>query len=270
VNALRAARASTLAKPDAANAGLLPAAFNDGGIAEIGSEYSSVYWSITGLRAMARAARQIGRTEDGAAIERLAGEFSDSFQRASRRDRRSDAHGNRYLPVRVGLAGRDELPQLAQWGVVEFCIFGAGPSLDSDFARGSLAMLEATETEGLVPSVGWMRDGLWVGFSSLYGHAPLLLGRHEKAADLLYAIADHATPTGGWVEEQSLKDSPPRTAGDEPHCWAASLFVRLTLSMLACEYRDAMHLLLSTPPEWLRPGMVNRLTNVQSPAARYR
>jgi hypothetical protein len=126
-------------------------------------------------------------------------------------------------------------------------------------------MLEAAEAEGLVHSVGWMRDGLWVGFSSLYAHAPLLLGRHEKAADLLYAIADHATPMGGWAEEQSLKNAAPRTAGDQPHCWAAGLFVRLTLSMLACEYRDTMHLLLSTPAEWLRPGMVNRLTNVQTP-----
>lgn len=265
VAALRAARASTLAQPGAANAGLLPAAFNDGGIAEIGSEYSSVYWSITGLRAMAQAARQIGRSDDATSIDQLASEFYASLQRASQRDRRSDAHGNRYLPVRVGLTGPDEIPQLAQWGVVEFHLFGAGPALDSEFARGTFAMLEAAETEGLVHSVGWMRDGLWVGFSSLYAHAPLLLGRHEKAADLLYAIADHATPMGGWVEEQSLKSAAPRTAGDQPHCWAATLFVRLTLSMLACEYRDTLHLLLSTPAEWLRPGMVNRLTNVQTP-----
>jgi hypothetical protein len=167
--------------------------------------------------------------------------------------------------VRVGLTGPDEIPQLAQWGAVEFHLFGAGPALDGEFARGTLAMLEAAEAEGLVHSVGWMRDGLWVGFSSLYAHAPLLLGRHEKAADLLYAIADHATPMGGWAEEQSLKNSASRIAGDQPHCWAAGLFVRLTLSMLACEYRDAMHLLLSTPAEWLRPGMVNRLTNVQTP-----
>ncbi len=259
VQALRTARDATLLTPGAVNAGLLPAAFNDGGLADIGAEYSSIYWCLTGLRATARAGRQIGRTDDARAIDTLADEFFAAFQKASTRDLRQDARGNSYLPVRVGFTGRDELPQLAQWGVIEHHLFGEGLPLDSPLGRGSLAMLEATEVEGLVPSVGWLREGIWVGFNSLYAHWPLLLGRHEKAADLLYAIANHASPAGGWVEEQSWKNLPPKTAGDQPHCWAAALFVRLTISMLACERAGTLHLCLATPAEWLRPGSVNQL-----------
>ena len=264
VSALRAARDATLATPGAANAGLLPPAFNDGGIADIGSEYSSIYWCLTGLRATARAARQIGRADDALAIDRLANEFFEAFQKNSARDLRPDTHGNRYLPVRVGLKGPDELPQLAQWGVLEHHLFGEGLPLDSELLRGSLAMFEATEVEGLVLGTGWMRDGIWVGFDSLYAHLPLLLGRHEKAADLLYAIANHATPLGSWVEEQSLKNAPPKTAGDQPHCWAATLFVRLVISALACERAGTVHLLLATPPEWLRAGAINRIDELRT------
>lgn len=259
VQALKAARDTTLATPGAANAGLLPPGFNDGGIAEIASEYSSVYWSLTGLRAIARAGRRIGRTAEADAIAGLADEFLVAFQRASARDLRSDARGHRYLPVRVGLTGADEIPQLAQWGVLEHHLFGEGLSLDGPLARGTLAMFESVEAEGLPHSIGWMRDGLWVGCGSLYAHLPLLLGRHEKAAELLYAVANHASPLGGWVEEQALKSAPPKTAGDQPHVWAATLFVRLCASMLACERAGTTHLLLSTPPEWLRPGAINRL-----------
>jgi hypothetical protein len=264
VDALRAARDSTLTTPGAANAGLLPAGFNDGGIADIAAEYSSIYWSITGLRATARAARRLGHADDAARCDRLATEFFEAFQRTSQRDMRTDPHGNRYLPVRVGLTGRDEVPQVAQWGVLEHHLFGEGLPLESELLRGTLAMLEAVESEGLPHSIGWMRDGLWVGFSSLYAHLPLLLGRHDKAADLLYAIANHASPLGSWVEEQSLKNAPPKTAGDQPHGWAATVFVRLAISMLACERADIVHLLLATPPEWLRAGAVNRLDRLHT------
>lgn len=259
VEALRAARDSTLRTPGAANAGLLPAGFNDGGIADITAEYSSVYWTLTGLPAIARTARRLGREADATAITQLAREMTAAFQHAMARDLRTDRHGNRYLPVRVGQTGGDEVPQLAQWAVVEHLLFGEGLALDAPLARGTIAMLEAAEKQGLTHSTGWMRDGIWAGYGALYGHLPLLQGRHEKAADVIYAVANHASPTGTWVEEQSLVGAPPKLAGDQPHCWASALFVRLAASMLACERAGTVHLLSAVPPEWLQPGAVNRL-----------
>lgn len=262
VAALRAARDRTLADPAAANAGLLPAGFNDGGIAEIGAEYSSVYWTLTGVRAAARAGRRLGKTADAAAAEQFATELLAAFQRAAQRDLRTAPGGHRYLPVRVGFTGEDPVPQLAQWAVLEHHLFGDSLPLDGPLLQGTLALLADAERQGLPHSTGWMRDGIWAGYGSLYAHLPLLLGRHEKAADLLYAVANHASPTGGWVEEQSALGAPPKTAGDQPHAWAASLFVRHALAMLAAEHRGTVHLLLSTPPEWLRPGARNALDRI--------
>ncbi len=262
VQALRAARDSTLAHPEAANAGLLPAGFNDGGIADIGSEYSSIYWAVNGLRAATRAGKKIGHADEAAAIEQLANEFFAAFQKAAARDMRADSHGNHYLPVRVGLKGPDDVPPVAQWAVLEHHILGEGLPLDSELMRGTLAMLESYESQGLPRSTGWLPEGIWAGYGALYAQVPLLLGRHEKTADLLYAVANHASPLGGWVEEQSQKNAPPKLAGDQPHCWAATMFVRLAAEMLACERAGELHLLLAVPPEWLQPGMINRLDNV--------
>jgi hypothetical protein len=270
VEALRAARDSTLRAPGAANAGLLPAGFNDGGIADITAEYSSVYWTLTGLPAIARTARRLGHNEDAAAILRLAGEMTAAFQRAMTRDLRTDRHGNRYLPVRVGQTAPDEAPQLAQWAVVEHLLFGEGLTLEDPLARGTIAMLEAAEKQGLTHSTGWMRDGIWAGFGALYGHLPLLQGRHDKAADVLYAVANHASPAGTWVEEQSLLGAPPKLAGDQPHCWASALFVRLAASMLACERAGTVHLLSAVPAEWLQPGTGSTRTGLRTARSRSR
>jgi hypothetical protein len=156
------------------------------------------------------------------------------------------------------------VPPVAQWAVIEHHVFGEGLPLDSELLRGTLGMLASFESEGLPRSIGWLPDGIWAGYGALYAHAPLLLGQHEKTADLLYAVANHASPLGGWVEEQSQVSAPAKLAGDQPHCWAATMFVRLALSMLAIERTDTLNLLMAAPPEWLQPGMTNRLDAVRT------
>ena len=262
VEALRSKRLSTLNQPGALNAGLLPAGFNDGGILETTAEYSSIYWAITGLNAAAEAAHKLGYTSDALAIEQLSESFTSSFKLAAKRDMRTDPFGNHYLPVRVGLKGNDPHPQVAQWAVLENHLFGYGFPLNNPLLDDTLGMLEAHEKEGIPAGTGWMPEGVWSGYAGLYGHLPLLRGNYTKAAQVLYAFANHSTPTGNWVEEQSFITDTPKTSGDEPHCWAASLFVRLSISMLACEYQDTVHLLLSTPATWLKPNMVNSLDSL--------
>ena len=58
-----------------------------------------------------------------------------------------------------------------------------------------MAMLEATEREGMVHGTGWDASGIWNYFASFYGHAWLWQGTGPKAAQVLTAFANHAAPT---------------------------------------------------------------------------
>lgn len=78
VAGIRALRNRTLAQPDAPYAGLFPG-FSDGGIMDIGAEYSSVYCTITGLNAAVRAAHALGYEADARTIEALSQEFLTSL-----------------------------------------------------------------------------------------------------------------------------------------------------------------------------------------------
>jgi hypothetical protein len=93
-------------------------------------------------------------------------------------------------------------------------------------------MLEATERDGMVYGTGWDATGIWNYFASFYGHAWLWQGNGHKAAQILYAFANHAAPTGVWREEQSLKGEPIKKVGDMPHNWASAEFTRLTIHLL--------------------------------------
>ncbi|MBE7537458.1 MAG: hypothetical protein HS122_03495 [Opitutaceae bacterium] len=260
IQGIRALRDSTLAHPDSPFAGLFPPGFSDGGILDIGAEYSSVYCTITGLKAAGRMARKLGFDSDAASIESLAEEFRSSFDLHRRRDQRRDSHGNLYLPVRVGFKGNDPIPQLTQWAFMDASINGGGwlPS-NHELVTGTFALLESVEQQGLPVSMGWMPGGNWAGMGLFYGIEALILGRDVKAADVLYAAANHASPLGTWVEEQSLVGKPLKLAGDQPHCFAAAAMPLLVGSMLAYEHNGAIHLLGSVPEEWLRAEAVNSL-----------
>lgn len=257
---IRSLRDSTLTHPDAPYAGMFPPGFSDGGILDIGAEYSSVYCTITALKAAVRMANALGFSQDGAAFARLADEFQAAFEHHRKRDQRRDTRGNLYLPVRVGFKGDDPIPQLTQWAFMDAHLNGGGwlPA-DHELVKGSLALLESVEKQGLPVSMGWMPGGNWAGMGMFYGLQPLILGRDVKTADILYAAANHASPLGTWVEEQSLVGKPLKLAGDQPHNFAAAMMPTLAGSMLAYEHNRVIHLLGSVPSEWLRGGAINRL-----------
>jgi hypothetical protein len=260
VSGIRGLREETLKHPGAAYYGMLPPGFSDGGILEIGSEYSSVYCTITGLLAAERLALKLGYTEEAGEVRQLADDFLDAFDKNRQRDQRRDTHGNLYLPVRVGLKGEDAIPQLTQWAFMDAHLNGEGwlPS-DHELVRGSLALLESVEKQGMPVSMGWLPGGNWAGMGFFYAFQHLILGRPEKVADILYAGANHASPVGTWVEEQNLVGQPVKLAGDQPHNFAAAMMGHLPGAMLAYDRLDTLHLLGSVPAEWLKPGAVNRL-----------
>jgi hypothetical protein len=252
VGVIRRLREETRKNPGAPEAGLMPPGFPDGGIGGVAAEYTNVYWNLAGLRAAIEAARLIEAPEL-AAWEVEYRDFRDTFARAAKRDAKPYRDGLMILPILM-VSNPDIQPVRGQWA---FChavfpgkIFEAGDPL----ARGNMALLDDNQSEGLVYGTGWMADGIWNYFGSFYGHAHLWLGNGPKAAEVLYAFANHASPLGAWREEQ-----PPvgrdkqggRFVGDMPHNWASAEFIRLTRNLLVLERGRDLHVLEGLPRSWL-------------------
>ena len=251
--------------PDWLCQGLVPPGIIDGGIHHSDrGDYSNVYWNLVGLKAACDACRWLGKREEGEAWQREYEDFLHAFRQAAERDMRIDPYGNQYLPTMMGNIG-NELPQRAQWAFCHAVYPGQVFPKDDGLVRGNMAMLEATEREGMVYGTGWDATGIWNYFASFYGHSWLWLGNGRKASQILYAFANHAAPVLAWREEQSLHGKPYSMVGDMPHNWASAEFIRLTVHLLALDRLDELHLLEGMPKEWLGPGMLTGLNGVATP-----
>ena len=260
VAGIRGLRDQTLPNPDAPYRGMFPPGFSDGGILDIGAEYSSVYCAITGLRAAERIAQKLGYLNEAAEFRQLAAEFYTAFEKNRKRDQRRLPNGMFYLPVRVGFKGEDPIPQLTQWAFMDAHLNGEGwIDADHEIVKGTLALLESVEQQGMPVSMGWMPGGNWAGMGMFYAFQSLIMDRPEKTAAVLYAAANHASRVGTWAEEQSLVGEPLKLAGDQPHNFAAAMMPHLTASMLAYDRLNVVHLLGAVPQAWLKAGAINRL-----------
>lgn len=263
VEALQRARQTTVGTGEPYD-GLFPPAFNDGGIGRIGAEYSSVFWTMTALVELSRVARAQGHPEDAERLEAFYTDLRASFDAAFARDARRDAHGHLYLPVPVGLTGPDQTPQLAQWAALEAHLFSDYLPLDGEYMAGLLGIMRDAEREGLPISTGWLPGGIWAGFGYWIGMNEALTGHDDRASDVLYAMANHASPVGTWVEEQPLQGAGTKLAGDMPHNWHPTVFNRMVISMLAVDRGDDVTLLGAVPEEWLVPGGASSLDAIQT------
>jgi hypothetical protein len=249
--------------------GINPPGEIDGGLWGGGSgykrpEFSNVHWNLTGLRAFVQAAQWLGKTNEAARWQQEYDSLYAAFRKAAARDLRQDNQGNAYVPIFMDNAGK-ELPQRAQWTFCHAVYPGQIFDRDDPLVAGTLAMLQATEREGMVYGTGWEATGLWNYFASFYGHAWLWQGNGRKAAQVLYAYANHASPTLAWREEQSLSGEKFNKVGDMPHNWASAEFIRLTVHLLELDRGDELHLFEGLPPAWTRPGMVTRLHGIATP-----
>jgi len=258
---VRKMRAMTYEKPDAPNRGLIPVGFSDGGLGGKYPEYTNVYWTLVGMKAAVEAAEWLGRMQQAAEWRHEYDDFLATFRRAAERDMKTDAHGNRYLPIRM-VDDENVAPQKAQWAFLHAVFPGKVFAPDDPLVRGNLAMLEANEREGLVFGTGWLSDGLWNYFGSFYGHAWLWAGRGQKAAGALYAFGNHASPLLAWREEQLPQGGGERICGDMPHNWASAEFLRLTRHLLVLKRGRELHLLEGLPPAWIVPGESVRVRDV--------
>ena len=210
--------------------GLNPPGEIDGGLSGHATgfkrpEYSNVHWNLIGLRAFIQAAHWLGKSDGAARWQQEYADLDATFRRAAARDLSKDSHGNEYVPIFMANAG-PELPQRGQWTFCHAVYPGQIFEKEDPLVASTMAMLKATEHEGMVYGTGWDASGIWNYFASFYGHAWLWQGNGQKAAEILYAFANHAAPTCVWREEQSLLGEKFRKVGDMPHNWAsASSFV---------------------------------------------
>jgi len=265
VDYIKTLRQRSLEDPDWLCAGLMPPGDIDGGLwnSQKG-EYTNVYWNLLGLKAAIRAARWLGEDAQAAEWQQEYDDFYRAFRNAADRDMQTDPAGNRYLPTIMGNIG-EELPQRAQWAFCHGVYPGQLFEQDDPLVAGNLAMLEATEREGMVYGTGWDAEGLWNYFASFYGHAWLWQDNGPKACGALYAFANHASPLLAWREEQNLKGEPYKKVGDMPHNWASAEFIRLTIHLLALDRGNELHLLEGMPAAWAKPGMRTALKGVATP-----
>ncbi len=262
-------RRRSLENDTALDDGLHPPGEIDGGLSGLATgfnraEFSNTHWNLVGLRALVEAARWLGKAEAAARWQREYDDFYAAFRRAAARDVQLDPHGHSYVPICMANAG-SELPQRAQWTFCHATYPGQIFERNDPLVASTLAMLEATEREGMVYGTGWDATGLWTYFASFYGHAWLWQGKGRKSAQALYAYANHAAPTLVWREEQSLHGAPFRKVGDMPHNWASAEFIRWVIHLLALDRGTELHLLEGFPSEWAGPGMVTRLKGIATP-----
>lgn len=262
-------RKQSLENGTALDDGINPPGEIDGGLSGHATgfqrpEFSNVHWNLLGLHAFIQAAHWLGNADSAARWQNEYDDLNATFRLAAARDQRTDEHGNAYVPIFMANEGQ-ELPQRGQWTFCHAVYPGQVFAQDDPLVASTLAMLQATEREGMVYGTGWDATGIWNYFASFYGHAWLWQGNGRKAADALYAFANHAAPTLVWREEQSLSGEPFKKVGDMPHNWASAEFVRLAIHLLALDRGDEMHLLEGVPREWLGPGMVTRLQGVATP-----
>jgi hypothetical protein len=255
VGVIRRLREESRKSPSAPEAGLMPAGFPDGGIGGIVPEYTNVYWNLVGLRAACKAAQLLGAPE-AQAWEDEYEDFRGTFERAARRDAKPYRDGLAVLPVlMVPKPGISAVR--GQWAFCHAVFPGKIFEPGNPLVRGNMVLLDDNQTEGLVYGTGWMADGIWNYFGSFYAHAHLWLGHGPKAAQVLYAYANHASPLGAWREEQppvGQDKTGGKFVGDMPHNWASAEFIRLTRNLLVLERGPELHVLEGLPRSWLFAG----------------
>lgn len=261
-------RFGTAGDPNALNYHLSPEGFGDGGVG-FAAEFTNSYWQLAGMKAAVEAAEWLGESGDAQAWQKEYTDFDQVFQKAIARDAKTDGQGNRYIPATMGTAV-PEFPTRGQWAFCQGVYPGRIFSKDDPLMLGTLRMLQAHEVEGgIVEDSGWI--GIWSQCGSFYGHDWLWLGDGQKAARLLYAFAEHASPVWNFREEMPHQIEAgevfpfDRGSGDMPHVSASAEFIRLTGHLLAFDRGNELHLFEGLPPQWLKPGMTTRLNGLVTP-----
>jgi hypothetical protein len=245
-------RRMTMEDPSQVNYGLMPIGFGDGGLGGRHREYTNVYWTLVGLQAAIEIA-QVLKQPVAAVWQSEFQDYWDFMDKARQRDKLEDEKGNTYVPVTMR-GEEKQLPQRGAWAFLQSIYPGNLFAQEDPLMRGTLAMLDAHQKEGLIFGTGWDPNGIWSYAGSFYGHAHLWLGHGRKAAATLYAFGNHACPLLCWREEHNPQGAPEKYIGDMPHNWASAEFIRMIRHLLILERGRELHLFEGMPTAWSYPG----------------
>jgi hypothetical protein len=253
-------RYKTMKNKNAPNYGLVPSGFSDGGLGKKVYEFTNVYWSLNGLKSAVDIALMLNKEKEAALWKAKYDTMFADYRKAATRSLKTDSCGNRAVPIY--LIDSCQL-QRAQWAFCHAVFPGKIFSNNDPLMRGTMNMLKCNEREGLVYETGWQDKGVWNYFGSFYAHAWLWLGDGQKAAKTMYAMANHASLTLVWREEQPVKSLKSyQITGDMPHNWASAEFIRMIRHFIALERGQELHLFEALPPTWIKPGMRTSLKGV--------
>jgi len=252
VNSIKKYRQMTKKDSGAVNYGLMPDEFGDGGLGGKHKDYTSVYWTMAGLKAAIEMAEIMNKP----AARDWKAEYADywkCFENARNRDKLTDEFGNTYVPV-VMKGEEQQMPQRGAWAFMQSIYPGRVFDMDDELMLGTVAMLDSHQKQGLILGTGWLPDGVWNYAASFYGHVHLWLGHGKKTAATFYAFANHASELLCWREEQNIVGSKFNMCGDMPHNWASGEFIRMARHMIMLERGNQLHLFEGLPIAWTGPG----------------
>lgn len=254
--------------------GLYPPSFGDGGINGLEPERTTPLWIMAGVRAAAAWGREL-ELPDWENMRDMLEEMLAAYRSAYRRDRRQTPNGAHYAPVSMltetqmrehienkALYDRDGevsningyTPQSGTWALAQAIYPGELFTPEDEIVTDFLGLMEECDgEEGIPQDTGWMTDGcLWTYGSMFDAQVFLYAGNGKKAADYLYAFANHASPSRCWREEQALCGrNSDAVWGDMPHNWGAAEFIRLARNLLVMEKNGCLELLAGLPAQWL-------------------
>ncbi|WP_432799339.1 hypothetical protein [Poriferisphaera sp. WC338] len=259
--------------PSAPEFSLLPRSFPDGGINGLRAEYTTALWIMIGLKEAARAAAHLGNHQDADTFQADFQGLLEDFRRCAARDMQHLDNGIPYLPQsmpnsssehhwnenqtdRVSINHRIG-PLTGTWALCQSIFPGEIFDQDDSIVQNLLRLFEHKDQEQGIPiETGWLPyQALWPYYASFAAHVWLYASQGEKAAQYLYAFANHAAPTRIWREEQSLASSDLDLCwGDMPHNWASAEFIRLVRNLLIFERGNQLELMPGIPSTWLIPN----------------
>jgi hypothetical protein len=233
--------------------GLLAPGFADGGIDGVRSEFTNTVWTLAGLGAVAKAAKQQSIPSLDKKTAEFYKELYAALEETAKKEMVRHPMGFDYLPM---IAHDDPSvndpdpwnrprPQTAQWALSHAIYPGLVFEKDDPIVRGHIALLQSCTQEDVPTETGWLwHDCLWTYNASFAAHVYLWAGLRDWAHRTFTGFLNHASPLYCWREEQPLQRAlVGQDWGDMPHNWASAECVRYLRHMLALEDGQSLRLL---------------------------